>query len=364
MSKEAKVGIFVLVGLVVLTYFTFKVSKWGGVVEKGYIVTADFENASGLEPKAAVKMAGVPIGRVEEIQLVANRAHLLLRIRNEIKIPIDSSASIQTTGLLGEKYVEILPGKAARNLADKERIAQTVAPANLDEIVKKVSLIADDVKKLTASLADSIGTPEAKQQIADIIKNVQETSFSLRRIVTSNEGRLDNIIANVNVLSRDIKDIASANKEDVRATIANLRAFSQTLKDEAPELAKKLEKMGEGVSQLVSDNRENIKEGIASFKTAAAKLDNTLDSANKVMGRIERGEGTIGKLINDNTTVTSINSTLEGINRYVRKADTLKTYLDYHFEYLTDSSDFKHYAHLTLQPTADKYYQLGIVDDP
>ena len=106
MSREARVGIFVLLGLLVLTYFTFRVSKWGLIAERGYKLTVDFETAAGLEPKGDVKMAGVPIGKVEDIQLAGNRARLVLRIRPEVQIPVDSVASIQTQGLLGEKFVE------------------------------------------------------------------------------------------------------------------------------------------------------------------------------------------------------------------------------------------------------------------
>ena len=80
MSREARVGIFVLLGLIVLTFFTFRVSKWGLIAEKGYRLTVDFDTAAGLEPKSDVKMAGVPIGKVEEIELVGNRARLVLRI--------------------------------------------------------------------------------------------------------------------------------------------------------------------------------------------------------------------------------------------------------------------------------------------
>jgi len=109
MSREARVGIFVLLGLIVLTFFTFKVSKWGLIAEKGYRLTVDFDSAAGLEPKSDVKMAGVPIGKVEDIQLIGNRARLVLRIREGIKIPIDSVGTIQTQGLLGERYDEIHP---------------------------------------------------------------------------------------------------------------------------------------------------------------------------------------------------------------------------------------------------------------
>jgi phospholipid/cholesterol/gamma-HCH transport system substrate-binding protein len=340
MSREAKVGIFVVLGLVILTYFTFRVSKWGGIAGKGYKLTVDFETAAGLEPKANVKMAGVPVGKVEEIKLEGNRARLVLRIDKGVHIPVDSTASIQTQGLLGEKYVEILPGiQTDRMLPAGGRIANTQPPLNLDEVVRKLSLIADDVKHFTETLSGTIGTEEGKKALA-------------------------RILANVDRFSGDLKDISSANKEDLRATIANLRDFSQTLKEETPGLAKKLEAMGDQVSGVFGENRENIKESIANLKAASAKLDNTLTSAEKVLAKIERGVGTLGKLVNDNTTVGSLNDTLDGINRYVRKTENLKTFLDYRLEYQTAPSEYKHYVNLRLQPAADKYYLLGVVDDP
>ncbi|HSL98779.1 MAG TPA: MlaD family protein [Candidatus Limnocylindria bacterium] len=365
MSKEAKVGIFVLLGIVILTFFTFRVSKMGGIGVKGYQLTVDFETAAGLEPKANVKMAGVPIGKVEEIKLVGNNARLVLRIQEGVKIPIDSVVSIQTQGLLGEKYVEILPGEETnRMLPPGGRVANTIPPANLDEIIRKVSMISEDLKNFTHSLAQTLGTEEGQKALADIIRNTRETTEVLRTVITGNEERLNRILASVDTLSTDLKDISSANKEDLRVTIANLRSFSETLKTEAPGLARKLQEMSERVSGVVGENRENIRVSMENLKSASAKLDNTLDSAGKVMARIERGEGTLGKLVSDNTTVTTLNDTLDGINRFVRRADQLKTFLDYSLEYQVEPSEYKHYANLRLQPSADKYYLIGIVDDP
>jgi phospholipid/cholesterol/gamma-HCH transport system substrate-binding protein len=343
MSREARVGIFVLLGLIVLTFFTFRVSKWGLIAEKGYRLTVDFDTASGLEPKSDVKMAGVPIGKVEEIQLVGNRARLVLRIKQEIRIPIDSVGTIQTQGLLGEKYVEILPGKdVQRNLAAGGQIANTQSPTNLDELVRKLGGIGDDVKKFTESLSETFGTEEGKQALADILRDVRATTATLRTVVQGNEQRFDRILANVDRLSEDLSDMSSTNKEDVRVTIANLRAFSHTLKTEMPALVAKLEKMSEGMGGL----------------------DNTLASAGKVMAKIDRGEGTLGKLVNDNTAHTALTDTLDGINKFVRKTEQLKTYIDYRLEWQQEPSEFKHYVNLRLQPTADKYYAIGVVDDP
>jgi phospholipid/cholesterol/gamma-HCH transport system substrate-binding protein len=365
MSKEAKVGIFVLLGVLVLTYFTFRISKFGGIAGKGYNLTVDFETAAGLEPKSNVKMAGVPIGKVASIQLVGNNARLVLRIDPDVRIPVDSMASIQTQGLLGEKYVEILPGKdTSRILPPNGRITKTVPPANLDEIIRKVSEISEDLRKFTQTLSQTMGTEEGRKAISDIIQNVQRTTEVLKTVIAGNEERLNRILANVDTLSADLKDISSTNKEDLRATIANLRAFSETLKTEGPGLARKLAEMSEQVSGVVGENRENIRVSIENLKSASAKLDNTLESASKVLDKIERGEGTLGKLVSDNTTITTLNDTLEGINRYVRKTESLKTFLDYRLEYQVEPSEFKHYANLRLQPSADKYYLLGIVDDP
>jgi phospholipid/cholesterol/gamma-HCH transport system substrate-binding protein len=365
MSREARVGIFVLLGLIVLTFFTFRVSKWGLIAEKGYRLTVDFDTASGLEPKSDVKMAGVPIGKVEEIQLVGNRARLVLRIHPEIRIPVDSVGSIQTQGLLGEKYVEILPGKdPQRNLPAGGRVANTISPTNLDEMVRKLSAIGDDVKKFTESLSSTFGTEEGKKALGEILRDVRATTASLRTVVQGNEQRIGRILANIDRLSADLSDISASNKEDVRATIANLRAFSDTLKTETPALVAKLQEMSERVSDLVGDNRENLKESIKNLKTASARLDNTLDSAGRVMAKIDRGEGTLGKLVNDNTAHNSLTDALDGVSRYVRKYDALHMTLVPWVEYQTDSSDWKYYLNLKIQPTADKYYLVGVVNDP
>ena len=365
MSREARVGIFVLLGLIVLTFFTFRVSKWGLIAEKGYRLTVDFDTASGLEPKSDVKMAGVPIGKVEEIQLVGNRARLILRINKGIRIPIDSIGSIQTQGLLGEKYVEILPGKdVQRNLPAGGQVANILNPTNLDEMVRKLSAIGDDVKKFTESLSSTFGTDEGKKALRDILRDLRDTTASLRTVVQGNEQRFGRILANIDRLSADLSDISSTNKQDIHATIANLRVFTDTLKSETPALVRKLEEMSDRVSNIAGDNRENLKESIANLKAASARLDNTLDAAGKVMSKIDRGEGSLGKLVNDNTAHASLTDALDGVSRYVRKYDALHMTLVPWVEYQAGTSDWKYYLNLKIQPTADKYYLIGVVNDP
>jgi len=136
-------------------------------------------------------------------------------------------------------------------LAGGGQVANTLSPVNLDEMIRKLSAIGDDVKKFSDSLSATFGTEEGKKALGDILRDVQATTASLRTVVTGNEQRFERIVANIDRLSADLSDISSANKQDVRATIANLRAFSDTLKSETPELVRKLEEMSERVSGVV-----------------------------------------------------------------------------------------------------------------
>jgi phospholipid/cholesterol/gamma-HCH transport system substrate-binding protein len=93
-------------------------------------------------------------------------------------------------------------------------------------------------------------------------------------------------------------------------------------------------------------------------------MNKTLIALKEIGEKINRGEGTIGKLIHDEETVDNLNTTLSSINEYLQKEERFQTYIDYRGEYLFDSDDMKSYLSLRIQPKEDKYYLLQLVDDP
>src|SRR5512142_331838 len=101
LSAEAKVGLLVVVSSVILLWMTMMVGKFEFGKPKGYRVAAVFDTISGLDLKAAVRMAGVQIGTVETVELADNRAKVVLRIDPNVTIPRGSEAAIKTMGLLG-----------------------------------------------------------------------------------------------------------------------------------------------------------------------------------------------------------------------------------------------------------------------
>src|SRR5271169_3678374 len=111
LSAEAKVGLLVIAGAVILLYMTFAVGKYQFGEPKGYLLIADFDSVAGLDVKATVRMAGVKIGTIQKVELDAGRARVTMRIDQDVRIPRGTEAMISTLGLLGEKYVEFVPVK-------------------------------------------------------------------------------------------------------------------------------------------------------------------------------------------------------------------------------------------------------------
>lgn len=142
-----------LMGAVVLfiaaIFLVFAYTGSGMRVEAGYQVTAKFENASGIALGSDVRIGGVKIGTVAGIALDPEtyEAVTTLQIREATKLPKDSSASIVSSGLLGEKYIQITPGGDDKMLAAGDKISFTQSAVNLEELIGKFMFSGGGVDK-------------------------------------------------------------------------------------------------------------------------------------------------------------------------------------------------------------------------
>jgi phospholipid/cholesterol/gamma-HCH transport system substrate-binding protein len=138
MSKgkvELGVGIFVLIGLGCLIYLAVHLGKME-VFGQGYQVSASFDNISGLKTGAAVEVAGVEVGRVENITVTPdNRARLQLSINPDIILKEDAIASIRTKGIIGDKYLKLSPGYAEKTIPAGGKIRETESAMEWEEII-------------------------------------------------------------------------------------------------------------------------------------------------------------------------------------------------------------------------------------
>jgi phospholipid/cholesterol/gamma-HCH transport system substrate-binding protein len=140
---EISVGAFVFAGFCALAFLALQVSglNLSANNQKTYTIFARFSNASGLSERAKVSVAGVVVGRVAQVGLdpVDNRAKVTMVINSDVNfLTQDSIASIQTAGILGEKYIAISNGGAPDLLVDGGEITDTQSALVLEELIGKL----------------------------------------------------------------------------------------------------------------------------------------------------------------------------------------------------------------------------------
>jgi phospholipid/cholesterol/gamma-HCH transport system substrate-binding protein len=133
------VGLFVLLGFAALVFLAMRAGNMSSAVGLGptYEASAEFDNIGGLKPRAAVRSAGVVVGRVASIRFddESYRAEVVLALDNRYRFPKDSSLKILTSGLLGEQYIGLEPGGDTEMLAGGDKITLTQSAVVLENLI-------------------------------------------------------------------------------------------------------------------------------------------------------------------------------------------------------------------------------------
>jgi len=134
---EFVVGLFVLVGILCLSYLAIKLGKLELIGGDYYELTADFSSTSGLKKGTSVEIAGVAVGRVKTIVLKEDQAQVVLAIKDGIAVYNDAIVSIKTRGIIGEKFVGLSPGGSGDPLSDGGTIVDTESGIDLEQVISQ-----------------------------------------------------------------------------------------------------------------------------------------------------------------------------------------------------------------------------------
>jgi phospholipid/cholesterol/gamma-HCH transport system substrate-binding protein len=350
MNPTARVGLFMLLALIVLGVFIVKIEEIP-IGSKGgrKTIRASFPSVAGLDEKSPVRIAGVRVGIVEEIALDGDRAMVTLSIDPQVTLHQGARAEVSSLGMLGDKYVELFPGVLSGPPLQPDTVLDGTSPLAFDQVLKTANDVGGDIQAVTASLRKTLGGDEGQK-------------------------RLDEILENIRQLSADTRALVAANRSDIDATIANFRSFSETLKTELPKLAEKLNGLADRVDAVVEENRGNLSGSLENIKDLSGRLRVSADNLNQITGKIARGEGSIGKLVNDDETVNNLNATLKSVESGVQslkntvgRAEGWKLNLNIRAEALPslDSDNSSRSAlGLDLQTVPQRFFRLELVDSP
>jgi len=135
---ELIVGLFMIAGFLAFAYLAFnlgEVDLFSG--SRNYTIKAEFANVSGIKKGATVQVAGVVVGKVEEISLEEQYAILDMEIAKTVKIPSDSIASVKSQGIIGDKFIQISLGADEEILAEGEVIVDTESSVDIESLISK-----------------------------------------------------------------------------------------------------------------------------------------------------------------------------------------------------------------------------------
>ncbi|MCB0327037.1 MAG: MCE family protein [Bdellovibrionales bacterium] len=330
---EFVVGAFALAGMLLIIYMSVRVNDRGsirpGSTQRYY---AYFESVSGLVENVPVEVSGIPSGYVEEISLVNNRARVAVRMKKTVKVYEDAMILIKDRGALGDRYVVLNPGNSDLALIEDEgEIKRTMSQSDFERITATLAETAEVLKELVQS-----DNPQGA--LGQTVVNIRDITDKLDDMVGENQQKIGFMIANLESLTGHVNDIAKENKETITSLLASLEKVAGALRDDFDEGG--------------------------DLAMATANLNETMESIQNITEKIERGEGTVGRLLNDDDTVDQLNGALAGLNQTFGLINRTQLKFRYRGEFLPTTGDLQNYFGAMVLPTPDKFFLIELVDAP
>jgi phospholipid/cholesterol/gamma-HCH transport system substrate-binding protein len=315
MSRLFKIGLFVLItGVATVAYMMRTANRLEA--KDTYTVEAYMDDASGLLANTNVRMAGVTVGKVRSINLVKGKARLVLEISSDIQLYEDARIEKKLDSMLGSSSVAIFPG------------VREDLPMGAGGVIMKSS--SADALSLIANEATGL---------------VQD----LRKFLNEDGGfdALQGILENLNAITLQIRGTSAEELAPLVMILQNTANITQKL------------------DQLLAHNNENINETLAGIRESVAKLNVALENIAGITGKINSGEGTIGKLVTDDTLHEQITSVMGDLKGFMGSTAGLDLDVTFQSDYLTKMEESRNQFGVRLTPgNKDKFYLLGLVDTP
>ncbi len=246
-SREFKVGIVVFIALAILGGMLF-ISGAKLLKVHDRLIKASFSDVVGLQRGAPVLMLGVEVGQVSEIKLQKDKVIVSMVLQPDVKIPVDSYATIGIGSLLGERYVEINPGRSDIYLKDGD-ILIGVTPKKMEDIMDELKQGFGEIKRTFDYINQILGDKERREKIAQALQELEEA-------VSSAKIAFDNMAIAMEEISKTSQGITegfSDVKDYLRKTSNKIQKVSSTLNEILLENKKQISRISKNVADLTEE---------------------------------------------------------------------------------------------------------------
>lgn len=320
-AAELKVGLLVAAVASLIVYMSMQVSdnpSYLGKQGKAWFIIKD---ATGLVKGSQVKSSGIPVGIIKNISLIGGEARIDLSLKPDFVLYTSAAVELRSQGILGDLHVAVNPGiMSDPPLEPGGQILNVKTSGNLDSVIS---------------------------QVGDIAASLKDTANALKEATTEDGTRkhiLGRIVNNIERLTADLADVTANNKTKINQIVDQVNRVTKSL------------------DEILNDPSDDALK--VQLKRTISRMDSAMKNIDDIASKINRGEGTIGRLVNEEDTVEELNTAIDGVNSLLDTANKTQTGLDFHSDYLGDVGSAKTTVGIRIQPGLDRYYYLGIVDDP
>jgi phospholipid/cholesterol/gamma-HCH transport system substrate-binding protein len=272
------VGVFLILGMICILAALFILTD-AAIFRGRYIVSTSVPDAGGIRRGDPVQMLGVNIGRVQRFKIDPKGVEIRLELQGEYDVPADSTVLLKSSGLLGGMIAEIVPGKSTQALKGGDTLPGKTDAQMMDAVNKLAGQAEEVLVRVQTVLSD-----ENLENIGSTTRNLDAGSAQMRKLLTD-----------VNVAVND-------QRRELRTLSASLQRSAEGFEKVAtgPELERTL---------------KNVDAATARMDAVMASLEKTSATVETVMGRLERGEGTAGKLMRDEELYRNMNAAMLNMNQ-------------------------------------------------
>ena len=289
MKRELKIGILAI-AVLVASFFVINFLRGKDILNKEYELVSFYDDVQGLLPSSAVYIKGFKAGTVSDVSYDRTRQgfDVVCSISKDFSVPSDSRMTIYSADLMGGKAIRIDMGKSPNPAEDGAVLTPSVSPdmlssiaAGIEPLISKGSDVLDNLDNALTNLNLTL-SEENRESLRNIMENLDRTIAEIEQIAGTVEGR----------------------KDDIDSFIANLNAVSSGL-----------DAIMERADSTMTDIR-SVSAGLA--EADIASLVENLDS---LLAKVRGTEGTVGRLINEDSVYNSVDSLVSDLDRLVRKIE-------------------------------------------
>lgn len=306
MSAAAKVGAFTIGGLMMLSSAIFTLGNFNFNSEDDIVFFANFKQVLGLSPQADVKLNGISVGKVEDLIAASGSVTVVMRVGPQTKIPLDSKVTITSVGVMGERFINIIPStdngeyvKSGDYLFGVEEAGMNSMFENLSKVMNKVEDLLGDVQKIVGNDKFQKSVAGMSENMLQASQNISDMTAVMSRIATTNEDNVQQMIGQMQGVLQSMNNSMAS----VEHMMNNIDQFAgdpqttQTLKDTLQNISdttKNVASMAENMNKFAGDPKvaEDLKATVSNARSISERADDILGKVQGASDKVSKIEVT------------------------------------------------------------------------